>query len=203
MQEYFGQYSECKRYKAKCMELSDDLQIFNRLISDYQARFIRFANTYVRNLTVAEDFTMEALMYYWENRTSLGDNTNPPAYILTIIKHKCLNYLQHQQTHFDTTEQLMEHARWELSTRISTLRACEPDGLFTAEIQAIVNKTLSTLPEQTRRIFVMNRYQNMTQKKIAEALHITPKGVEFHMNKALKALRVALKDYMPAILPFL
>lgn len=185
------------------MELSNELQIFNQLISDYQARFIRFANTYVRNLTVAEDVTMEALMYYWENRTSLADNSNPPAYILTIIKHKCLNYLQHQQTHLDTADLLMEHARWELFTRISTLEACEPDELFTAEIQAIVTKTLNSLSEQTRRIFIMNRYQNMTQKKIAEALHITPKGVEFHINKALKALRVALKDYMPAILPFL
>lgn len=185
------------------MELSNDLQVFNKLISDYQARFIRFANTYVRNLTVAEDFTMEALMYYWENRSSLADNSNPPAYILTIIKHKCLNYLQHQQTHLDTAEQLREHAQWELSTRISTLQACEPNELFTAEILAIMTKTLNTLPEHTRRIFIMNRYQNLTQKKIAETLHITPKGVEFHINKALKALRVALKDYMPAILPFL
>lgn len=182
------------------MELSNDLKIFNQLLYDYQNRFIRFANTYVHNPSVAEDFTMEALMYYWENRASLSADTNPPAYILTIIKHKCLNYLQHQQIHLDTTAQLIDHAHWELSTRIATLQACEPDELFSIEIQAIVNKTLNALSEQTRRIFVMNRFQNMTQKKIAETLQITPKGVEFHINKALKALRIALKDYMPAFL---
>lgn len=187
------------------MNISLDLQNFNQLISDYQSRFICFANTYIHNSAVAEDFTMEALMYYWENRNRLTENTNPPAYILTIIKHKCLNYLQHQQIHLNTTEQMINDAQWELSTRIATLEACEPKEIFTAEIEAIIKKTLHELPAQTRNIFVMNRYQNMTQKKIAEVLHITPKGVEFHINKATKTLRTALKDYMPLffyIFPF-
>lgn len=102
----------------------------------------RFANTYVRDIAVAEDFTIEALMYYWENRHSLEDNSNVPAYILTIIKNKCLNYLQHLQVREDVNEHLLNHAEWELNTRISTLEACDPGELFTAEAQEIVNKTL-------------------------------------------------------------
>ena len=76
------------------MENTTDLKAFNQLFTDYQGRFIRFANTYVRDVAVAEDFTIEALMYYWENRHSLEEDSNVPAYILTIIKNKCLNYLQ-------------------------------------------------------------------------------------------------------------
>ena len=75
------------------MENTTDLKAFNQLFTDYQGRFIRFANTYVRDIAVAEDFTIEALMYYWENRHSLEKDSNAPAYILTIIKNKCLNYL--------------------------------------------------------------------------------------------------------------
>ena len=72
-----------------------DIKAFNQLFTDYQGRFIRFANTYVRDTVIAEDFVVEALMYYWENRKTLAPDSNVPAYILTIIKHKCLNYLQH------------------------------------------------------------------------------------------------------------
>lgn len=182
------------------MENTADLKAFNQLFTDYQGRFIRFANTYVRDIAVAEDFTIEALMYYWENRHSLEADSNVPAYILTIIKNKCLNYLQHLQVREDVNQQLLNHAAWELNTRISTLDACNPDELFTAEAQAIVNKTLTALPEQTRTVFMKSRYENKSHKEIAETLGITTKGVEYHISKALKKLHSNLKDYYPVFL---
>lgn len=182
------------------METTSELKAFNQLFTEYQSRFIRFANSYTRNLSAAEDFTIEALTYYWENRHTLSPQTNAPAYVLTIIKHKCLNYLQHRQTHIEVTEKMQNHARWELSTRIATLEACEPYEIFTAEVEAIVKQTLESLPEQTRNIFIMSRYQNLSQKEIAEKLNITTKGVEFHIAKATKALRNSLKDYTPIFL---
>lgn len=174
-----------------------ELAIFNKLFSDYKDRFIRFAYTYVRDRAVAEDFVIDSLIYYWENRTRLAEDTNIPAYVLTIIKHKCLNYLQHQQLCQEVAENMQSHAQWELSTRIATLEACEPNELFTEEAQEIVNRTLERLPERTRRIFVMSRMQNMSHREIAAELGITTKGVEFHIAKALKELRVSLKDYLP------
>lgn len=181
------------------MEYSADLKAFNQLFADYQGRFIRFANMYVRDMAVAEDFTIEALMQYWENRNTLKENSNVPAYILTIIKNKCINYLQHIQVREDASEHLKNHAEWELNTRISTLEACNPEELFTAEAQEIVNKTLATLPEQTRRIFIMSRYENKPYKEIAETLGMTTKGVEYHIAQALKKLHVNLKDYIPLL----
>ena len=47
---------------------------------------------------VAEDIAIASLMYYWENRGKLAADSNVPAYILTVIKHKCLNYLQRLRT---------------------------------------------------------------------------------------------------------
>ncbi|MCD8270844.1 MAG: RNA polymerase sigma-70 factor [Parabacteroides sp.] len=182
------------------MENTTDLKAFNQLFTDYQGRFIRFANTYVRDVTVAEDFTIEALMYYWENRHSLEANSNIPAYILTIIKNKCLNYLQHLQVREEANEQIKNHANWELNTRISTLEVCDPSELFSAEAQEIVNKTLASLPEQTRTIFMMSRYENKSHKEIAETLGITTKGVEYHISKALKKLHTNLKNYFPIFL---
>lgn len=46
----------------------EDITSFNQLYKEFQRRFVRFANTYVRDLTTAEDITIEAMMYYWENR---------------------------------------------------------------------------------------------------------------------------------------
>lgn len=83
-----------------------------------------------------------------------------------------------------------------------TLEDFEPYEVFTKEIQEIVDRTLDALPEQTRKIFVMSRNENKSHKEIAELLDITTKGVEFHISKATRTLRLALKDYLPVSLLF-
>jgi RNA polymerase sigma-70 factor (ECF subfamily) len=181
------------------METTSDLKRMNRLFEEHQGRFVRFANSYVRDLAVAEDFTLEAFMYYWENRYALSPDLNVPAYILTVIKHKCLNYLEHLQVREGVAEKLREHAEWELQTRISTLKACDPNELFTAEVREIVRKTLAGMPEQTRRIFIQRHYRNKSYKEISGEYGMSVKGVEYHISKALKILRQNLKDYFPLV----
>ena len=51
------------------------------------------------------------------------------------------------------------------------------------------------MPEKPRTIFMLSRYENKSYKEIAVLMNITPKGVDFHINKALKMLQTNLKDY--------
>jgi RNA polymerase sigma-70 factor (ECF subfamily) len=176
--------------------MSADLEAFNRLFIEYKERFVRFAYTYIRDRTVAEDFTTEAFLYYWENRHSLTPGSNVPAYILTIIKHKCLNYLEHTRVRDAAAEDIHDHVEWNLRMSISTLEACEPAELFQADAQRIVDNTLSALPARTRHIFILSRYHNKSHKEIAAICRISLKAVESHICKALKALRLSLKDYI-------
>ncbi len=69
------------------------------------------------------------------------------------------------------------------------------NSFFSREIQQIVERTLAKLPTQTRRIFNMSRLDNLPQKEIARLCGMTVKGIEFHIGRALKTLREALKDY--------
>lgn len=180
-----------------------DLKIFNHLFITYQSRFVHFAYTYVRDWAVAEDVITEAFMYYWENRATLPGDANLPAYILTTVKHKCLNYLQHQEVQQAAAGQLRQHAEWALQTRITTLEDCDPNELFSQEVRQIVERTLAALPPRSRRIFRMSRYENKSHKEIASLLGMTPKGVEFHISKVLRELRSQLKDYFPLFVYFL
>lgn len=180
----------------------DELKYFNDLYAQYHKKFIRFANSYVRNMAVAEDYTIISFMKYWERKSSLPSDLNAPAYILTAVKNKCLNYLQHQQTGVKVSESIFNHAQWELSTRIATLQACEPDDLFKTEIKENVLKTLKKMPDTTRKIFIMSRYYNKSYKQIAEDFAMTTKGVEFHISKAMSELRLSLKDYLPVFFYF-
>jgi len=86
---------------------------------------------------------------------------------------------------------------WERNSRIARLEAFEPSEVFTREILEMVDKALKLLPEQTRRIFMMSRYQYLSHKEIAENLNLSTKSVEFHIAKTLKVLKAELRDYFP------
>lgn len=182
------------------MNEKKDIQAFNHLFTHYKERFVHFAKTYVEDDMVAEDIAVESLMYYWENQQNLKSHSNIPAYVLTVVKHKCLNYLQRQQIQENALEYLKNCETWELNLRIATLEACNPEKLFSEEIQSLVDSALSSLPEQTRDIFIRSRYQKQNHKEIASELGLSTKAIEFHITKSLKVLRVALKDYLSAFI---
>ena len=150
------------------------------------ARFHPFSHTYVHDEMVAEDIVMEAFMYYWNNRENLPEGANPQAYVLTVIKHRCIDHLRHEQVSQDVHGELYQLRLWELSTRIASLEDFEPSDLFTDEIRHLVARALAALPEQTRRVFLMSRRENLSHREIAERLGITVKGVEFHITKATR-----------------
>ncbi|WP_337940261.1 RNA polymerase sigma-70 factor [Parabacteroides sp.] len=172
------------------------IELFNSIYAKYYTRSFRFANLYVRNDLVAEDIVTESLIKLWETMKK-ETVEKPEALLLTILKHKSLDYLRtriHEQEAFDN---IAEWRRRELTIRISTLEACDPDYIFSKEIHLIMDETLKKLPDQTRRVFIMSRFENKSGKEIADILGITVKGVDYHIAKALKALRMSLKDYLP------
>jgi RNA polymerase sigma-70 factor (ECF subfamily) len=144
---------------------------------------------------ISEDIVMDSFMYYWERRSSIAPDCNIPAYILTEIKHKCLDYLKHLRIQEEAIDKIKNTKEWELNLRISTLEACNPDKLFSEEMRDIVNKAINNLPPQTRDIFIRSRYHEKSNKEIAEELNVSTKTIEYHITKALKTLRISLKDY--------
>ena len=172
-----------------------DIASFNRLFGDYQQRFIRFAVSYIADPVAAEDIVMESFAAAWGRREMLTVDSFPP-YTLTIVKNKCLNYLRAQGVRSRASEEMHTHESRMLRTRIATLQACDPEELFSEEARRLVEETLAGLPARTRDIFIRSRYQGQSYKEIAAETGLTVKSVEFEISKAMKALRIALKDYL-------
>lgn len=178
------------------MNNATDINNFNRLFNEYYKRFIRFAMGYIRDEQVAEDFVSDAFAIFWENRNNLAEVTNPQAYILTIVRNKCLNHLKHVQVKNRYKDQISKHAEWRLKLSINTLQACDPNFIFSEEIEKIVSKTLDSLPAKTREVFLLSRFQEMTYKEIADKMNLSTKSIEYHISRALEKFRISLKDFV-------
>ena len=173
-----------------------DTSSFTRIFTEYYMRFVRFACSYVKNKSVAEDLVMDSIMTFWKKKEDLLEDTNIPAYILTVLKNKCIDHLRHISAMNRVSEQCSSTQFWELNIRIKALESFDPNEVFKEEIIAIVNKTLASLPKNTRDIFMKNRYDNLSYKEIASMYDISVKGVEYHISKTLNALRLHLVDYL-------
>ncbi|MDR3119307.1 MAG: RNA polymerase sigma-70 factor [Mediterranea sp.] len=174
----------------------NSITAFSEFFEQNREKFLSFAYSYIKNRPDAEDLLMESMAALWENRDKWRESSSLHGLLLTIIKNKALNLLAHEQVRLRAEENINSHGQRELELRISTLKACDPESIFNTEIQQIVNKALNRLPVQSRRIFVLSRYHNASNRKIAEQLGISVKSVEFHITKALKKLRLELKDYL-------
>ncbi|MDR1202330.1 MAG: RNA polymerase sigma-70 factor [Tannerellaceae bacterium] len=183
------------------METGSEQIHISDLYKLHYKRIYLFAKSYVHDKWIAEDIASETIMAYWEI-IKQKEIEHPLTFLFSIARNKSIDHLRKELTRRETVTALSEIGIRELNTRISTLEACEPDVLYSNEVMEIMKETLASLPETTRKVFEMSRFGNLSKKDIAETMNMTPKGVEYHLSKALKSLRIALKDYLPAFLFF-
>lgn len=173
-----------------------EILFFNQLFTNYKDKLKCFAYSYLRDEAAAEDIVMESFTYYWERRESLENQDNIPAFLLKVVKNKCLNYLRAQHIREESGEIINEHNMRVLQAQISTLEACEPQRIFSEEVNLLVKKALKSMKPQTHEIFIRSRKMDQSYKQIAEEMGVSVKVVEYHINKALQILRFYLKDYL-------
>ena len=185
-------------------------RFFNTIYNKYYRRSYLFVKSYIHSDLVTEDIVTEAFIALWENlrqqegggQKKSSDKDIAPL-LFTILRNKAYNHLKHEAIKKSAIENLQDMKSYELSVRISSLEACNPDKIFMEDIGRIVEETLSQLPQQTRVIFQMSRNEGKSNMEIASEISISEKTVEYHITKSLKALRLSLKDYLPIFLFFL
>ena len=173
---------------------------FGTFYATYYTRFIRYAYYYVNNSSTSEDIVHDALLYFWENKSSIPQETDVIGYILLTIKNKCLNYLKHLSIEQEYSEHCANLQEWEITIRIQTLENDSYDSIFLEDVQKILKQALAKLLDKTREIFVLHRLKNKPRKEIASILGVSLQKVDYHINKAINLLSYELKDYLPLMI---
>jgi len=69
---------------------------FSEIYSTYYPKLKRFAKEYILYEEDAENIVQDIFMYLWENADLLNTVLNLNAYLFTLIKHKCIDFLRGQ-----------------------------------------------------------------------------------------------------------
>ena len=148
-----------------------------------------FAHRYIERWETCEDVVQESFLKIWENRKSIRIETSARNFLVTSVRNNCIDYLRKQELE-------LAWKQWKIS------KGDEPSGdiYSIVELRTMLAEALDKLPENTRLIFEKNRFEGKKYTEIAEEQQISVKTVEAHISKALKILRVELKDYLPFLI---
>lgn len=170
--------------------LTDEVA-FRKMFEHYYASLCVFAKHYIQDLNTREDIVQDVFCALWLNRKKIDYSTPISNYLITSVKHHCLNYLR------KTSKQ---HIEDEVAIEKLPIYADRHDHLYLLqELEDLFNKTLATLPEEYRIAFEMSRIEDKPVAEIAGRLGVSVRTVERYRNKAIEILRNELKDYLPLI----
>lgn len=178
------------------MSKDQDIKVtFDLLYRQYYNKSVLFVKSYIHDTIAAMDIASDSLIRLWDKMKEEAV-PNPQYLLISILKNKALDHLKHEAVKRKAFDNIQTLHQIDLDIRISTLESCVPESLFSSEIKILLKRTLDTLPEQTRDIFNLSRFGDKSNREIAEKYNISVKAVEYHITKASKALRIALKDYL-------
>lgn len=173
---------------------------FVEVYAKYRTYFIRIAMSYVRDRMTAEDLVTDSFLKVMENqREEDFVPRNLSAYLLTVVKHKCLAWLRDRNARLKILQNQHSIEQRVVNERISRLEANDPQNLMMAEALAIIEQELRRMPERRRKIFIAHRYEEMSYREIAAIYKLSEGQVTYELRAAKESLRVALKDYLPFI----
>lgn len=139
----------------------------------------------LKDLALTKDTVQEVFLKLYLKRNELPANLNVAAYLHTAVKHKSLNILRDQLTRQKHHAVILEQA--------DNQAPDQPTYFYeNTELKRKVNGSIDKLPEKCREVFMLNYYENLPYKVIADQLDISVKTVEKHISKAFRILRQEL-----------
>ena len=165
-------------------------QAFERLYNMYSGKLYNFIMRLSSgNQYMAEEVVQATFIRIWEVHEKVDPASSFISFLCTIAKNLLMNMYQRQTVEYVYNEYLMKSS----VDRDSQTE----ENIDLRFLNEYIDSLAEELPAQRKKIFILSKRQNYTNKEIAEELQLTVKGVEYHITKALKPLRENLKDYLP------
>ena len=156
-----------------------DHAFFKEIYEQYHIKVYLFTNRFTEQEADTEDIVQNVFIHLWHYRTTLDDDVILGALLFKSSKQEISRWYKKQEN-FPTLAG--DDLREDLDTEY------ESDEEFVLQLEKIAG-LLEQIPENRRRIFTMNKFEQRSYKEIAEALSMTPTAVAKQISKTLHFLR--------------
>jgi len=170
-----------------CLMQDGEKYAFEEIYERFNGLLYIYACKLVSDREDARDIVQEVFVYLWSN-PNIKIKSQLSAYLYTAVRYKIFDWLDKNRSKSNYLQSL---------EKFIDCGDCITDNYIREkEFASIIEKEVSLLPPKMRQIFEMSRQQHLSQKEIAELLHLSDKTVKKQMSNALKVLRLKLTSFL-------
>jgi RNA polymerase sigma-70 factor, ECF subfamily len=174
------------------MLLNENQEAFEEIYDRYWFLLYSIAYRKIKSKEDAQELVQELFLKLLIRRSQLVIHSSVRAYLMSALKKSIINYIR---AHTSQSVHLYNYQRQQLHQENPT----ESD-VIVKELNKLIDENVALLPEHCQEIFILSRYQDLTHKEIADKMNISTKTVANQINKALRMLKLPLREYANLLL---
>lgn len=169
-----------------------------RLLFDVHfSSLCRTAYLYLGDVFLAEAVVSDVIYHIWEIRKGLRIDSSLDRFLSKCVRNRCRDHLRKAYVGAEIPipeggEDCLKDGGAQVDCPFGTLLA--------SDLRSSLVRAIETLPEKSRLVFEMSRFEGLGRKEIACRLGISVNTVKFHLKKASAALRGSLADHIAVFL---
>jgi RNA polymerase sigma-70 factor (ECF subfamily) len=173
---------------------ASDKMAFDHVFRIYYRKLCKYAFHITNDINTAEDIVQDIFFYLWTNHKLTDKINSLDAYLRTAVYNRSVTYLKEARKKRDNL--LSPNQYLDLENLHLEILQYRRDMVTEKELVVTIARAIESLSEQCRIVFKLSRNFGMKNSDIAEHLEISIKAVEKNITKALRHLRLELKDFM-------
>ena len=167
-------------------------QAFERLYNMYSGKLYNFIMRISSgNQYMAEEVVQSAFIRVWEVRERVEPESSFISFLCTIAKNLLMNMYQRQTVEYVYNEYLK-------NTGVDRDSQTE-ESIDLRFLNEYIDSLAEELPAQRKKIFILSKRQNYTNKEIAEMMGISESTVATQLSLAVKFMREQLMKHYDKI----
>ena len=163
-----------------------DENSFRELFRLYKQQVYGYAMHFTHAIAASEEIVQDIFLKLWLHKEDLGEIDDFEAYLYTMTRNLCFDYLKKLAREKALKQELARSAS-------SSEDDVEPSVAY-RQYDDLVRKALELLTPQQKKIYTLSFYHGQKHEEIARYLHISRNTVKVHLAKA----RSAVRNYLAA-----
>lgn len=165
--------------------IDGDTAAFKGLMEKYQLQVFRVVMGFVHSKEDAEDVTQDVFVKVYQSLPKFRGDSEFSTWLYRVAVNMSINYINRNKK--NTLLQSLEEVFYKISGDKTPL-----DELEDSERDQRIRKAIDTLPEKQRTAFILSRYEELPQKRIASIMNTTEGAVEQLLQRAKTNLQKKL-----------